>query len=405
MDPLRCAQVAVQCRRCMIAVPSEPLMCCDNCHIHLCKTCKEEHLCDEIGKHKVESLKKREFLPQCSKHTTKLSELYCERCDIPICIDCVSSGEHLGHKQIDVWKSLETKKEFLQKDLEELEKSIFPTYQEIVNNISDQKVDLDQNSQKLTTAIDRHGEDMHREVNLIIKTMKSKLDVMNSELLVALNQQDDEISRTVAELQKSIAHLNKLLNSNDVSKVFAYRSRIAKFRNVPPKPIVSFSSFTPYKINNEQIHQHFGYLSASSITTEVHDYSPIPPSPKDKPLTDVPKIITIINTKFGDSNLLGNVSCLSDEEIWVSGQGKIMRLYNLKGKMLKEIETKSRHTPNDIAVSKDGYLFYVDYNDRTVNKVYTDHNDRAVNVFKKNAKIQEVVRLPSSRPYNVCSTS
>lgn len=124
-----------------------------------------------------------------------------------------------------------------------------------------------------------------------------------------------------------------------------------------------------------------------------------PPSPTDKPLIGVPKIITNINTKFRISNILGNVSCLSDEEIWMSGQGNILRLYNLKGKMLKEIKTRSRHTPNDIAVSKDGYLVYVDYNDCTVNKVYTDH------FFKSNAKIKEVVRLHGSRPYNVCSTS
>lgn len=64
-----------------------------------------------------------------------------------------------------------------------------------------------------------------------------------------------------------------------------------------------------------------------------------------------------------------------------------MRFYNFKGKMMKEIEIKLRYILNDIVVLKDGYLFYVDYNDCIVNKVYIDYNDRVVNVFKKNVKI------------------
>lgn len=69
-----------------------------------------------------------------------------------------------------------------------------------------------------------------------------------------------------------------------------------------------------------------------------------------------------------------------------------MRLYNLKGKLLKCIQTKSGNNPYDIAVTRSRDL------------VYSDNNDSTVNIVKK-TQIHTVIRLKGWRPLNVCSTS
>ncbi|XP_052681789.1 uncharacterized protein LOC128162583 [Crassostrea angulata] len=394
MDPRNSAQDVIRCTLCQDSVAP---MYCEVCHIHLCKDCVETHLSDSSKVHKVVSLK--QYLttlnnPKCRKHPTKQCELHCEQCDIPICAKCISSAKHSGHKIVDIFQSFEIKTEILKKDLQELEKFIYPKYKEIASNIPVQKADLSKNSRKLTTAIDKQGEVWHREIDTIITNLKSNVEEMESKHLPILNKQEDEITHTISEITQTIAELKKLLNSKDVCLVSEYKSRNAEFRRLPPKLKVSLPNFRPQEIHTDQLIEQFGSLSALSFTTEEPDYS-MPPqgaesSPPDRSLMDVPRVITAIDTKY-EYGLYG-VTCLNDTEIWTYGNDIMMKLFNLRGELVKSIQTKSENNPTDIAVTRSGDLVYTDYFDRTVNIV-------------KNTQIQTVIRLRGWKPRGVCSTS
>nr|XP_034304811.1 E3 ubiquitin-protein ligase TRIM71-like [Crassostrea gigas] len=394
MDPEYSLQDVLRCHLC--ESPGLPLY-CTICNKYLCKACEGEHISDLSKEHKVLPFEKRKYTPKCQKHPSKRCELYCEQCGVPICATCASSEEHNDHKFIELTKTMDNKKEIIQKYLRELEKSIYLKYQEIASIITDQKSALNENSQKLTTEIDKHGEDLHREIDTIIRNMKSNVEEMDTKHLAVLDKQEDEIKHTISEITQTITELKMLLDSSDVSRVSAYKSRNDEFRRLPPKLTVSLPSFTPQKINKEQLYQQFGSLSASSIKTEEHGYTMeshgAESSPPDRPLIDVPRIITQINTEYGRLlSSLNSVSCLSDEEMWTCGEDKLMRLYNLRGELVESVKTKSGNGPRDIAVTRSGDLVYTDYKNRTMNIV-------------KNKKIQTVIRLRGWRPRGVCSTS
>ncbi|XP_062575130.1 uncharacterized protein LOC134237063 [Saccostrea cucullata] len=396
MDPLDRAQVLLLCDLCHKAALQSH---CELCETNMCEACVGEHLSDSSKRHKVVPYKHRTSTtnvnyPKCPKHTQKHCELYCEKCDIPVCSTCLSSDEHHGHKLTDVLQNPSFIKEILNKDLKELEKRIYPTYEEIASDLKYEKLNLEKHYEKLTTAVTKQGEVWHREINIIVNKQKSEIDDTKTKHLAALNKQKKEINQITSEVKECILDLKKILDSNDFSVTSAaYKSRNAEFRSLPPKVNVTLPSFSPNPIITEQLKQMFGFLSAFSLTTEEHGYTMKTPEavscPPVKPLLDEPELITAINTGY---EFLRSVTTFNDKKIWTSGDDKIMKLYNLQGKLLKSIQTKSGNRSHDIAVTRSGYL------------VYTDPDTRTVNILK-NKQIQEVIRLQGWKPFFVCSTS
>ncbi|XP_065930146.1 uncharacterized protein [Magallana gigas] len=368
-------------------------MYCDICHIHLCKACVGEHLSEFAKEHKIVPFEKRGSSTKCPNHSSKICELYCEQCDIPICVQCTSSTQHQGHTFVYIVKILEKQKSVLQKDLQELEKFIYPKYQEIASSIPVQKGTLKTASQKIASDISKHGEEMHREIDVIIKKLKSDLDEMDSKYLAAFYKHEEEIKHMLSDITQTIADLKKILNSDDMGLFSAYKSRNAEFRRLPPKLKVTLPRFSPQKIDKQHISVHFGSLSELSIKTKEQNYTMDSSStehcPPERSLIDVPQIITEIKT---DYKYAETVSCLSYDDIWIRGNSNILKLYNLQRGLLKSIQTKSRNRAYDIAVTGNGDLVYIDKTNRTVNIV-------------KNKEIETVVTLQGYTPRGVCGTS
>lgn len=374
--------------RCHCCDKPDPPFHCDICATYLCEACKKIHLSDESKIHKVVPFKMRRCFSTCQNHFSKICECFCAKCKISICEQCVLSEEHSGHGIVDVMEKLKRQKLVLQRDKYELEKFLYPQYQEIASFILAQKVDCEENSNKLTTAINKYGEHLHREIDIVIKKLKSDLYEWDSKYMDALKKQEYDIKQTISEIRQSIADHNKLMNSNDVSRVSAYTSRIAQFRKLPPKLTISSPSFTPQKIS-KGIYQQVGFLSAFSISTENRDYV----RPPDRAFIDKPQIINEIATMFPESSELHSMSCLSDEEIWTCGQyDDAMRLYNIDGQLVQEIRTRSGNSPKGITVTPSGNLVYTDYFDRTICIVH-------------NARVNKLIKRPGWKPLNLCSTS
>nr|XP_022304814.1 E3 ubiquitin-protein ligase TRIM71-like [Crassostrea virginica]XP_022304815.1 E3 ubiquitin-protein ligase TRIM71-like [Crassostrea virginica] len=408
MDPKHSTQDIVRCDLCET---SDPPMCCDICHINLCKACVGVHLSDDSRDHKVVPFHKRGSTinyPKCQLHSPKICELHCKHCNIPICASCVSSGDHDQHKKIDILKTLKTKKELIKKDLKELNNFICPKFQQAASEIPAQKAGVKQHSLKLTAALNKQGEALHKEINSLIQRKQSEIEEMDAQHLAAIITQEDVINRILNEIKQVIQDLEKLLDSDDVCLVTEYTSRNEEFRSLPAQIQVTLPTFSPQEINREQLYQQLGSLSQLLITyplidegartTEEHDglqktpgavSSPPAISLNDKPLSDTPRILTDVQTT-GYTELY-HVSCLSDEEIWTSGHSTIMKLYNLKGELLTSVQTKLENVPRDIAVTQSKDLVYIDYRDRSINLV-------------SGTQIQTLIKLLGWRPHRLCNT-
>ena len=167
---------------------------------------------------------------------------------------------------------------------------------------------------------------------------------MNSKHLAFIHKQEDAINQIIIEIEQTILNLRNLLDTSDVCLVSEYKSRNKEFRELPAQFQVTLPTFTPHVIDRKKINQQLGSLSKQSITEKHGDRmeaSSAESFPPGRPLLDDPQILIEIN----NGNGILSVCCLSDNDLWTSNEN-IMRLFNLQGKLLKSVQTKSGNTPH-----------------------------------------------------------
>lgn len=151
--------------------------------------CVVEHLSDESIEHKVLQLKNSKLTPDFPIHNTNPCERHCVQCDSPVCAKCSTAGKHVQHSIIDIVEIFNDKRKAIQKDIEELEKSLSPQFQ----NISEK-------SAQLTKDLDEQGKVWKEEIYLNIQILTTYRDKFDSKQMALLRRQKDKISHIASEV-------------------------------------------------------------------------------------------------------------------------------------------------------------------------------------------------------------
>lgn len=123
----------------------------------------------------------------------------------------------------------------------------------MLSDIPTEKAELHANFQKLGKALDKQGEKLHREIDIIVEKLKFNLDQMETKQLAKLTMHEEEIQRLISKVTQAISYVKDLLNCNDISLVSLYKSKNEELRSIPSKPKVLLPHFMPEKINHEQL--------------------------------------------------------------------------------------------------------------------------------------------------------
>lgn len=246
---------------------------------------------------------------------------------------------------------------------------------------------------KFKADIIKHGQQLHGEIDIETQKIKSLFNEMDKLFLTALIKQEDKIRQTISKIKECISDIKLLLESNDVRFISSYKSRNADFRALPLKWNITFPKWTPLMINRKLISQQFSWISSISIEREERVYEKDSQNVSNltydkKIIANEPRIVSDRNTEYG----IRSLSCLNDEDVWTCSNDSILRLYKLKGELVREIHTKSGNKPYDIAVTKNGDL------------VYTDNEEETVNILRNN-KTQTQIRLRGWKPLGVCCST
>ncbi|XP_056015509.1 E3 ubiquitin-protein ligase TRIM36-like isoform X2 [Ostrea edulis] len=294
MDPRYSAQDVMRCDLCDTPVPP---MYCDLCEVKLCKACVGEHISDLSIEHKVVPFIQRlstPKCPKCSKHD-KTCELHCEKCDVPVCVGCLSSNSHKGHAFLNVLEVLTSKSKKMEKDRKELEYDIVPKFEEVLSEFYVVKESSLEDCRKLTAAVTKQGEIWHREIDNIVNQLKTEIEEMKIKQLNTMEKHEAEIKTLISEAKQSALDLKKSLMSKDASLSLSYESKNTEFSRLCrlPDMKISLPDFSPPQINTEELRQLFGSLEDTTVPD-------IPPR-KDKTASDVLRNSAGAPAKKGDT--------------------------------------------------------------------------------------------------------
>ncbi|XP_061168868.1 E3 ubiquitin-protein ligase TRIM45-like [Saccostrea echinata] len=274
MDPRTSAQDVMRCDLCETAVVQ---MHCDTCLVNLCKACVGEHASADLSEpHKIVDFKNRKsttLYPRCITHNKERCKIYCKQCDIPLCIKCLVSDQHLGHKLSEMLQVLEEKRDSFFKEQNELNETIYPTYQNIECDIEKRITELEKEYEDLLTTIIQHGEKWHREIDKLVNKFQAELDETKKTQLQALMKHLDGTKQNISKIRNEINSLEVVLNSEDTFQLLCMKSNLKEYRQLPQKIVPCLPRFKPERIQEDYVCKMFGALSSGTLTSDVQGYT------------------------------------------------------------------------------------------------------------------------------------
>lgn len=327
---------------------------CQSCLYHLCLQCKDNHVYDlktidhdvVVYHEKYNCFANQEF---CVRHPTRVYEMYCEPCELPVCYHC---RKHRNHKKLDVRSAYEIKRQ-------QHRTIIYTINNEALLNRGKLLADIKDDVNKCHTTFSMYQLDMVRRA----KMLKSFLfkGVRYVDFKHRCVRQKIETSRHVAGIQR--------------------------FENIYEDsafcPVLFLLSSKTTSVSNMYLTHHTSRLSTSKVFNKrvvVESMSEIHTVDKGKRCESNELMLTLMSEpelhhffKISDVLYCCHISGVTSDQFWVNGNEKNLILTNTKGDKLNQLQDVCA---DDIAagvhtVDFANNLIYID-KDYNLNKLSTN---------------------------------
>nr|XP_022304739.1 E3 ubiquitin-protein ligase TRIM71-like [Crassostrea virginica]XP_022304740.1 E3 ubiquitin-protein ligase TRIM71-like [Crassostrea virginica] len=315
---------------------------CNLCQVELCINCVSKHLADKSKRHEVvDFINKREelILPECKSHDKTLCEMYCNDCNEPTCVLCVTTT-HKKHDITDIKSIIENFKKRIIADVEEMEISIRPKYKQTVG-IGNSCKEFD----RVMNAIQEQEDNICKVLREIGSQLRDEVAKQKREF----EQKSKEVQSTVAKERDeldSVIKMNKsILKSNDAKRILTYRSNNEQFRGRPKHMQISYPMFLSGNVYRDQLQVMFGSLQRSSnlATDGKHMQN----------LMSNPVVVSAIQTPYGKKRKLWRILCDEAGKIWISGNDQKVYQIDQSGSIQKTVSVSDDVIALSLSVDKE----------------------------------------------------
>lgn len=240
---------------------------CKTCSGHLCEKCKSDHEKTKMFKnHEVVPSQTNEDLVavlHCTYHTKKKLECFCDKCEKPVCTECMvlSHNGHCVRSLSEVYREIRNNK---LKQIEKIENELLPKYKEILANESIKLSALTTKSSEIEQTILTHTQSLIKMIEVISFQTIHNLKLEEKGGLQEIDYFKESISKNINALEQISKALNAEAQGNpDVSFFESKRKYELEHYQVLPIPPAShyiLGDFCPGNLSKEVVEYGFGIV-------------------------------------------------------------------------------------------------------------------------------------------------
>ena len=244
---------------------------CDTCGHALCPQCKEEHLKSKETRHHeiVEYAKKLDpkYLAGllCHSHNTEDPEFWCNTCDVPICISCIT-GNHNGHKFSKITVKLGEKRDAMLEEVKDFRDKTIIEWEDVLNEAKQITAHYCAKIDDIDTELKYRAKDMHAQVDAILSESRQTLQKIKTSGLDKLQKQEQYLTNRIQQMKADVRTYEQQLSGADQDALLQYKEGTIQCTEKPPSlETASVASFIQGQNDNNEMQKIFGKLVKDGI--------------------------------------------------------------------------------------------------------------------------------------------
>lgn len=228
---------------------------CKMCAGHLCEPCKCEHGKKKITRnHEIVSLtsKNEDMVDQlnCTRHTKKKLECYCNRCREPICTECIIES-HNGYSVKSLSTVYKELTDHFKQEKEEIDKILLPRHNDLLAKEKEKRKAFTKKANRIQMKIDAHIHNVVEMVNQVGRQTVTSLLIAKNDGLREMDTTTESIEKRIIQLHQMSKQLSAKLEAKPDISFFnlTYTNNLKRFQSLPTSADYTLTDFRPQHMN------------------------------------------------------------------------------------------------------------------------------------------------------------
>ncbi|XP_033728864.1 uncharacterized protein LOC117318003 [Pecten maximus] len=301
---------------------------------------------------------------KCIHHQGKQLEIYCERCDVPVCVKCLLTT-HKAHDACELSKVTSKKKQDIRNFIDKIEQDDLVHIGERIASTESLLEDNTSNFEKFSQQLKMQTDKIKEDLDMLAAQTLSLYQKMEEDNTKLIEKYKQDLEIYEKQLKQQIQECKTILQRDSHIEIYDTDCEIDSQINLPIKPVLGTASFTPNKTPQHHLEPALGRIETTdqgqaptdkngSVGTESSEgMSSTPRRSEDNRNTAVTRYKLLPKTdlleEWTSVYIIGSVCPTTDGRMWTSCSTDALTLVDRRNNVIQEVNAKA--TIKDISQS------------------------------------------------------